>query len=804
MKRRLNRIISIVILFMLMAVPTLAQERTMRQIYEQAESAYEEGRIEQAQKLLENNFNKFEGTLRQSVCRLLALCALGQDNQEETEKYAQLLLKENPYYTSVQDPIRFEDLIKSLRIGKVATITTASSKAETLEEVPVPVTLITEQMIQDCGADNLRDILAIYVPGMYTVEGNGEYNISMHGVYSSRQEKILVMLNGHRLNARSTNAQAPDYGISCEKIKQIEVLRGPASSLYGNVALTAVVNIITKEGRDVDGASVAGKVGSFDTYKADAIIGVNRLGMDFMSWASIYSSEGEKIDYPASATDVWRRYITDGSIRLDGFNRHPSFDLGFVLRLNDNHWQILANIKHAKMQMIYPFTIVGMSGPYNYDKYRRLDGEKPGHSRTTFHNEVSYNNSWGEWSLGASAYIDVDEYSDYDVMGDSLPFVKAKLDPVEFLDSIVLSRGVYQRQKWNDFTYGAMVKISKDYQLGGLGNGNLLVGFQGEQYRLYTSDLVIGDEYDRIMIHQAERTTQVNYGSERTLSAFAQAKHTFSRQWILNAGLRYDNKYRFNSTTETAISPRLAIIYKPSDWSFKLSYSKSFVDAPYINRASTLPSLRGGINLKPEYNHALQLSVISSKLLRCLTYDGNISYNSLTNLIYYDKTATSDQPAYINAGKVKLLSIENSLFYRNTKLRGYINFTYMNMLSSENYPTTGQRIKSIPQFTVNAVVSKSILSLQDFSLWVQAKLTYYSAQTMAVSAFRDGAPFADPEYELRASFLPDISMELKWKMISAKLQCKNIFDSKYYRGTLYNIDVPTQGRNISTTVKIEL
>ena len=198
------------------------------------------------------------------------------------------------------------------------------------------------------------------------------------------------------------------------------------------------------------------------------------------------------------------------------------------------------------------------------------------------------------------------------------------------------------------------------------------------------------------------------------------------------------------------------------------------------------------------------MSVISSKLLRCLTYDGNISYNSLTNLIYYDKTATSDQPAYINAGKVKLLSIENSLFYRNTKLRGYINFTYMDMLSSENYPTTGQRIKSIPQFTVNAVVSKSILSLQDFSLWVQAKLTYYSAQTMAVSAFRDGAPFADPEYELRASFLPDISMELKWKMISAKLQCKNIFDSKYYRGTLYNIDVPTQGRNISTTVKIEL
>ena len=272
----------------------------------------------------------------------------------------------------------------------------------------------------------------------------------------------------------------------------------------------------------------------------------------------------------------------------------------------------------------------------------------------------------------------------------------------------------------------------------------------------------------------------------------------------MNAGLRYDNKYRFNKTTETALCPRVAIIFKPSDWSFKLSYSKSFVDAPYLYRASTLPSYRGGSNLKPEYNNALQLSVISSKLLRCLTYDGNISYNSLTDLIYYDKTATSDQPAYINAGKVKLLSIENSLFYRNTKLRGHINFTYMNILSAENYPTTGQRIKSIPQFTANAVISKSILTLQDISLWVMAKLTYYSAQTMAVSAFRDGVPFSDPEYELKASFLPDISMELRWKMISAKFQCKNIFNSRYYRGTMYNIDVPTQGRNISTTIKIEL
>ena len=85
-----------------------------------------------------------------------------------------------------------------------------------------------------------------YVPGMTDVASNDEQNIAMRGIYSSYQEKILILLNGHRLNSYSTNTATPDFSISLEKVKQIEVLRGPASSLYGNVALTAVVNLITK------------------------------------------------------------------------------------------------------------------------------------------------------------------------------------------------------------------------------------------------------------------------------------------------------------------------------------------------------------------------------------------------------------------------------------------------------------------------------------------------------------------------------------------------------------------------------
>ena len=159
-----------------------------------------------------------------------------------------LLLKENPYYSvSLNDSERFADMVRNQQSGKV-TLVTASQQAETLEEAPVPVTIITEEMIRAIHARDLRDVLCAYVPGMTPVEGE-EANLSMRGINAYSQENILILLNGHRLNSRCTNSESPDYRINLEKLKQIEVLRGPASSLYGNVALTAVVNLITKEDR---------------------------------------------------------------------------------------------------------------------------------------------------------------------------------------------------------------------------------------------------------------------------------------------------------------------------------------------------------------------------------------------------------------------------------------------------------------------------------------------------------------------------------------------------------------------------
>ena len=55
----------------------------MRQVYAEAESAYQLGQLEQAINIIQKNFNSFQGNTKQNALRLLSLCYLAQDNYEE-------------------------------------------------------------------------------------------------------------------------------------------------------------------------------------------------------------------------------------------------------------------------------------------------------------------------------------------------------------------------------------------------------------------------------------------------------------------------------------------------------------------------------------------------------------------------------------------------------------------------------------------------------------------------------------------------------------------------------------------------
>lgn len=128
-------------------------ETRQREMITQTENDYRIGRIEQARDVMLQNLSAFHGNMRQSALRLIALSYLARFDMEQTEHYATLMLQENPYYSpSAADPVPFADMVNNIKAGMTNTITTASSQAESLAEVPVPTTLMPPTRLRPTSA----------------------------------------------------------------------------------------------------------------------------------------------------------------------------------------------------------------------------------------------------------------------------------------------------------------------------------------------------------------------------------------------------------------------------------------------------------------------------------------------------------------------------------------------------------------------------------------------------------------------------------------------------------------------------
>ena len=793
----MTRIYIIVVALMLMAVPTAAQD-----IYSQAEKAYTIGRLDSALVLLKNHEYSFQGTDKQKAYRLMSLCYLGLDQIEESEKYAGYLLKENKnYYGSLQDPIRFVDMINRLREGSGTIIKTASGQEELIEEAPVPVTIITREMI-DMLSNNksIGQILATYVPGMSEVCSYAFANVAMHGVYTNGQEKILVMENGHRLNARSTNNGKLDYAISTEKIDHIEVLRGPASSLYGNVALTAVVNIITKRGNEINGVKGKYGFGSYGTHRADLVAGTSLLGADIMAWASLYTSNGKRIDIPQGTG--YSQTPHDGYAYVGRYEGRPSYDIGTNIQLKD--FSLMYNRKYGKMVPQYSW----YAETYDYDSYRKFCGVNPGYSIDENHIELGYNKDLGSSNVNLSLYGDWFKFQDYQAVSDSMITYEFKPDgsgtPVIGEDGKPVMRlyhGVYQDDNWEEYTIGALAKFSTNYHIG-KSHGNLLVGANFEYYRIPINEFFFGEEYNRIIIVTTpESANQLNVGSEKSFSAFIQEKHYFTDQFILNAGLRYDKKFRRNDMSVSAISPRISLLYLPSKmFNVKASYSRSFVDAPYFYRQNTQNTYRGSENLMPEYMDAIQLDFLGS-LSNKFIYDINLFYNRLTDLICNNQSTDLNAPKYVNSGKLKIAGVEMELAYNTASFHSRFSTTMQYALSADQYYYDNHHIYSVPWFIANLTCEQRLLNKGKHSLWLSGNLRYTSRTlNKANSRIKDSKDFY-----LNGKALLDLRLKYDYnRMIMFSLDCDNVFNTNYEIGGTSYLPYQYPCRMLMGTISLSL
>ena len=645
-----------------------------REVYVQAENDYQIGRIEQARDLLLQNLSTFHGNMRQNALRLIALSYLARFDTGQTERYAMLMLEQNPYYTpSSSDPAAFADIVNNIKAGMTTTITTASSQAESLAEVPVPTTLITAEMIRNCGGRNLQEVLAAYVPGMNIIDCDDDINIAMRGIYSNTQEKILIMLNGHRLNSYATNTAAPDFSISLEKVRQIEVLRGPASSLYGGVALTAVVNIITKQGADVDGLQARAAAGNHGQARADCLFGKRYFDTDVLVWGSVYRNSGERYDVTGERIGESPYDMPVSQVRLGRVGERPTYDFG--LQLSWKGLQFMYDTHFS--QVVAPFTMTSMALSYDHGRYRTYNGLKPGFSTYSRHADLSYSLQTGDLNLRATLTYDRSDLTRYQVINDiAMPTLGIALALPDDVSQVFAQNGGISRYvNGQEQDYGVGLKGNYAYTLGDDHKGNIGVGAELSHFQLDDIRYQIGYDFD-MTFYEDPLMRRAGTGSENNGNVSLQLKHQwdfslFARHFslITNAGMRYDYKKRYDDSRIRELSPRVALILLRPRWNAKLSYSKSFVDAPYIYRkANVLSVVMAGLGeqfataLSPERVYSVQLSFAGTHWVRGLTFEVNGFYNRASDLIM---TSIID---YMNAGKNHTGGVELMASYRSPRL----------------------------------------------------------------------------------------------------------------------------------------
>ena len=167
-------------------------------------------------------------------------------------------------------------------------LVTATRTVRQLSSLPLPAQIVTKKEIEATNSVRLNDILNEQT-GLVTVSdfGGGE-GIQMQGLDS---QYTLILIDGVPLVGRSAGTLDISR-ITVGNIKQIEIVKGASSSLYGSEALGGVINIITETPKYGFNGNVNYRYGTNNTHDASASIGYRKDKFSIDGFANLFSTSG--------------------------------------------------------------------------------------------------------------------------------------------------------------------------------------------------------------------------------------------------------------------------------------------------------------------------------------------------------------------------------------------------------------------------------------------------------------------------------------------------------------------------------
>jgi outer membrane receptor for ferrienterochelin and colicins len=572
----------------------------------------------------------FELGISMTIC-LLIVCLIGPEAKSETNGN-----KGND----------FQDLsLDEMIIVDVPTVEGASKFEQILTEAPSSISLVTSIEIKKLGYRTLAEILQSLRGFDITYDRNYSYSgVRGYGRPGDYNDKILLLVDGHRINDNITN-QAPlgtEFSIDIDLIDTIEIIRGPGSSLYGNNAFFAVIDVHTKSGMNLKGTEISGEAGSYETYKGRITYGNDfRNGFEALVSGTGFNSKGQSLYFPDYDTPATNNGIADNK----DFDQFKSAFMKFSYK-----GFTLENSINSRTKGV-PTGSFGAD--FNQDN-QTVDG--------LFFSDLKYEKQMaGGGETMARLYYDYFGYTgDYIYSG---------------IDNKDQERG---ERIGGEIKYAGTFLDSNKIVLGTEYLNNIKQQQQNynlEPYLLYLDDT---------------RKSQI-------FALYFQDEISLSKQIIVNAGIRYDNYDTFGST----FNPRLGFIYNPFQKSFiKLLYGSAFRAPNAYELYYTSPglALEGNPNLQPETIQTYEL--IYDQYFNN-GYRGTISgfYYKIKDLITQVTDPSNGYLVYENIDQVETRGGEFEVERKGSNgIEGRFSYSYQDVKNA----LTGAEIPNSPKQLVKA------------------------------------------------------------------------------------------------------
>ena len=219
-------------------------------------------------------------------------------------------------------------------IGLEEIIVTAQKREQSVQDVPIAVTAVSEETLKANRITTVADLSAI-APGVivrpsaggistpaFTIRGQVSF-----GVVAGSDKQVSIYLDGVYLsNPRGSIFELPD-------IQRLEVLRGPQGTLFGRNATAGAVSITTRDPKGIARVKLEGSVGNLDAHRFRATVETPEFG-PFSAYFSymrnsrrgdIRNAAGGTVWDRTQSTDVRFAKVTQAANYLGNVDSHSYF-----------------------------------------------------------------------------------------------------------------------------------------------------------------------------------------------------------------------------------------------------------------------------------------------------------------------------------------------------------------------------------------------------------------------------------------------------------------------------------------------